>query len=133
MDAPTILIAEDHDTLSQSFARLLGSKYHVVGTVTDGRLLVEAADRLRPDVILTDISMPGLNGLEAVGRLKAGGSHARIIVMTMHADADLATQAVRSGASGFVLKIRAHDELERAIDEALQGRTYVSPGVTRQV
>ena len=133
MNAPRVLIADDHDALSQSLVLLLGSTFEIVGTVTDGHRLVEAAVRLRPDVILTDISMPGLNGLDAVCSLKAAGSTAKVVILTMHADAELAAQAVRFGASGFVLKISAHDELATAITEVLQGRIYLSSAVAGQL
>ena len=133
MNAPKILVADDHDALSQSLVLLLGSTFEIVGAVTDGHDLVEAAVRLRPDVILTDVSMPGLNGLDAIASLKAAGSAAKVVILTMHADAELAAQAVRIGASGFVLKISAYDELETAITEVLQDRTYVSPAVAGQI
>jgi DNA-binding NarL/FixJ family response regulator len=124
-----ILIADDHAFVLEGLVRLLEEKYEVVAAVTDGTLLVEEATRLRPDVVVTDISMPGLNGVEALTRLKRAGSDARIILLTLHADADLANELIQAGASGFVLKLLATSELVIAIDQVLQGQTYLTPAL----
>ena len=108
-------------------------QFDVVGTVPDATHLIEAAGRLRPDVIVTDVSMPGLSGIEALRRLKADRSDTKVIVLTMHADAELATEAMRAGASGFLVKHSAGEELLTAIQEVLQGRNYLTPAVTKDV
>ena len=108
---------------------LLREQVDVVGTVSDGRSLVDAAVRLQPDVVITDISMPGMNGLESLRSLKASRVVTKVIFLTMYTDSELVSEALRSGASGFVLKQSAGEELMTAIDEALQGRVYVSPEV----
>jgi DNA-binding NarL/FixJ family response regulator len=102
----------------------------VVGAVNDGTFLIEAAQRLRPDAIVTDISMPGLNGIDALRRLKTARSETKVIVLTMHADAALANEAIRAGASGFVVKLLASGELVSAIDQALKGGVYLTAAVT---
>jgi DNA-binding NarL/FixJ family response regulator len=129
----TVLIADDHPILVDGLVKLLAGPFDVVGTVADGRLLVEAARQLRPDVIVTDISMPGLSGLDALEQLKKLGIGSRVIVLTVHSEADIATTAVRAGASGFLLKHSAGEELVAAIHEVLNGRVYLTPAVTRDV
>jgi DNA-binding NarL/FixJ family response regulator len=129
MRQATVLIAEDHPSVVDGLLTLLRDRFDVVGVVGDGRLLVDAATRLRPDIIVTDISMPGLNGLEAFDLLKAGGSEAKVIVLTLHADAELAATVIRAGASGFVVKLAAAIELIPAIEQVLNGNVYVSPGL----
>ncbi|HXD18906.1 MAG TPA: response regulator transcription factor [Vicinamibacterales bacterium] len=133
MRTAKVLIADDHASLLSGLVSLLEEKFEVVGAVVNGYLLVEAAARLRPDVVVTDISMPGLNGLEALEQLKAARPDIKVIVLTMYADAALAAEAIRAGASGFVVKVSAADELETAINEVLQGRVYLSPDVPRDV
>jgi DNA-binding NarL/FixJ family response regulator len=125
-----ILIADDHQLIMEELVGLLSEQVDVVGTVSDGRSLVEAAVRLQPDVVITDISMPGMNGIESVRSLKASGVVTKVIFLTMYADSELASEALRGGAAGFVLKQYAGEELMTAIDEALQGRVYLSPEVT---
>jgi DNA-binding NarL/FixJ family response regulator len=130
----TVLIADDHAIVAQGIASLLKDHgFEVVGTVGDGQLLIDAAARVRPDVIVTDVSMPGLSGLDVLARLKAAHADTRVIVLTMHNDADLATRALRAGASGFLLKHSAGEELVGAIHDVLQGRVYLTPAVTRAV
>jgi DNA-binding NarL/FixJ family response regulator len=123
------LIADDHRSVLKALVRLLEDEFEVVGAVRNGHRLVEAAKRLRPDVIVTDIWMPGLNGLKALERLKGEVSEVKVIILTVDVDSALAAEAIRSGASGFVVKFSAADELEFAITEVLQGRTYLSPAV----
>src|SRR4030095_10659888 len=105
----------------------------VVGAVRDGQLLVDTALRLRPDVIITDLSMPGLSGLDVLARLKTERLESKVIVLTMHHDVDLATDAIRGGASGFLLKESAGDELLVAVRHALDGKVYITPTVTAAV
>ena len=130
----TVLLADDHAIVMEGLARLLKDHdFDVVGAVGDGQALIDAAKRLRPDVIVTDLSMPGLSGLDVLARLKAEGIDSKVIVLTMHKDADLATVAMRGGASGFLLKESAGDELLAAIRQALQGGVYLAPALTRDV
>jgi DNA-binding NarL/FixJ family response regulator len=124
-----ILIADDHQLIMEELVGLLREQVDVVGTVSDGRSLVDAAVRLQPDVVITDISMPGMNGIESLRWLKASQVVTKVIFLTMYTDSELVSEALRSGASGFVLKQYAGEELMTAIDEALQGRVYVSPEV----
>ena len=134
MRRTTILLADDHAIVKEGLVSLLKEHgFDVVGAVGDGQALIEAAKRFQPDVIITDISMPKLNGLEALTRLTAAQIPSKIIILTMHNDADVATRAVRAGASGFLLKEAAGDELVNAIRQVIQGRIYLSPAVTRDV
>ena len=123
---PRILLADDHKIVIEGLSGLLQEDFELVGAVTNGRDLVEEAARLQPDVIVADISMPLLNGIEAARQLRENGSAARIVFLTMHPDIIYATRALDAGASGYVLKHAASDELVAAIHEALRGRTYVS-------
>jgi DNA-binding NarL/FixJ family response regulator len=131
MTRPRILIADDHAMLLDAFRALLESEFDVVGTVTDGRMLLEEFSRLRPDVVLLDIAMPLLNGLDAGRQLRAQRKSVKLIYLTMHADPELVGEALRLGASGYVLKSSAAHELKQAIHEALRGRSYITPLVTR--
>ena len=132
---PTVVLADDHVIVRDGIAKLLADfGFDVVGAVGNGQALLEAAKRLDPDVIITDISMPGpINGLDAVARLHADGSRSKIIVLTMHHDAELAEHATRAGASGYLLKHSAGEELVSAIEQVLQGRVYPTPAVTREL
>ena len=129
----TVLLADDHAIVAEGLATVLKSHFDLVGTVRDGSELVDAARKLRPDVIVSDIAMPVLGGLEALRRLKTARSAAKVIFLTMHADAQLATEAFRAGASGYVLKQSAGEELIGAIQEVVQGRTYLTPLITKDV
>jgi len=129
----TILLADDHSILTAGLVSLLQDRFDVIGTVADGNTLVEAAQRLHPDVIIADISMPSMSGLDALERLKKNGVDSKFIVLTMHSDPDVAARAMRAGAAGFLLKHTAGDELVGAIDEVLNGRVYLTPAVTRGV
>ena len=115
---------------AQGLESLLRDEFELLGTAGNGEELVEATLRLEPDVILVDISMPVLNGFDAVRRIKAGGSDTRIIFLTMHDDATLLSEAFRCGASGYILKQAAGEELVNAIREVAHGNNYVSPLVT---
>ena len=128
-----VLLADDHAMVAEGLATLLKDRFDLVGTVGDGSALIDAARKLRPDVIIADITMPVLSGLEALRRLKAAKSDAKIIFLTMHADAELATEAFRAGASGYVLKVSAGEELITAIEEVVQGRMYLTPLITKDV
>ena len=128
MGRARVLIADDHPFVLEGLVGLLKDRFDVVAAVTDGRQLVDAAIRLGPDVIVTDISMPGLNGIEAIARLKAAGSEAKIIVLTVDGRAELAAELFRAGASGFVVKPLAASELVMAIEQVLLGRVHLTPG-----
>jgi len=121
-----VLLADDHAVVAQGLEALLKKSFDLVGVVHDGRALVDAAEKLRPDVIVTDISMPGLNGLDAIRQIRAHRPAAKIVVLTMHQDTQLAVEAFRAGASGYVLKVSPAEELIRAISEVAEGRGYVT-------
>jgi DNA-binding NarL/FixJ family response regulator len=127
MKKPRILLADDHKIVLEGLKSLLEQEFEVVGTVEDGRSLVVEAARIRPDVIVVDISMPQLNGIEAVRQIKKNDDTIKVVFLTMHPDATYAASAFDAGASGFVLKHSAPSELITAIKEAVQGRTYVTP------
>ena len=129
-----VLLADDHEIVVEGLKRILETKYELVAAVADGLELVAEAEKLRPDVIVTDISMPLLNGLDAVRQLKKKkGLRAKIVFLTMHADADLATEAFAAGAAGYVLKSSAGRELVDAIDTVLAGRVYLTPHIQQGV
>jgi DNA-binding NarL/FixJ family response regulator len=133
MNSAKVLLADDHTMVAQGLQLLLKDSFDLVWTVRDGRALLEAAARLKPDVIIADISMPLLNGLDAVRQLKSNGVEAKVIILTMHADPHLAADAFRAGASGFVLKESAGEELIQAIREILQGRAYLTPLIAKDM
>ena len=134
MPQTTVLVADDHAIVKEGIVSLLREHdFDVVGAVSDGIALVEAARHLRPDVIVTDISMPKLSGLEALARITAEQLPCKVIMLTMHNDADLAARAVKAGAAGFLLKESAAEELIAAIRQVTQGRLYLTPAVTRDV
>jgi DNA-binding NarL/FixJ family response regulator len=128
--APRVLLADDHALLLGAFEKLLAGECEIVGQVSDGRALVAAAEELRPDLIVLDISMPLLNGLEAGRQIKQKMRDVKLVFLTMNEDADLAAEAFRAGASGYLLKRSAASELTTAIREVMQGRSYVTPLVT---
>jgi DNA-binding NarL/FixJ family response regulator len=127
MNRPRVLIADDHQILAEGLRELLEPEFEVVGVVADGRELVAAARHHQPDVIVADITMPSLNGIDAVVQARAGGVAARVVFLTMHRDVAYARRAMEAGAAGFVLKHSAAAELVTAVREALRGRTYVTP------
>ncbi len=133
MRLPTVLLADDHALFTEGLVNLLKARFDVVATVRDGHALVDQARHLRPDIVISDVSMPEMSGFQALRRLKELGVATRIILLTMHADPRLATEALRAGAAGFVLKQSTGDELVQAMHEVLQGRTYLSPAITRDV
>jgi DNA-binding NarL/FixJ family response regulator len=127
MGFPRILLADDHPKMLEQVARSLAGESEIVGTVHSGEQLIEAARALDPDLIILDISMPGLNGIEAANQLKKSGSRAKLIFLTMHEDDVFVNAAVLAGALGYVLKIRMSVDLIAAIREVLQGRPFASP------
>lgn len=128
-----VLLADDHTIVAEGLKSLLADHYDLVGTVADGSQLIEAVKALRPDVVVTDFSMPVMSGLEALRRMKADQLDAKVIFLTMHSDARVASEALRAGASGFLLKQAAGEELITAIEDVLQGRTYLTPRLTKDV
>jgi DNA-binding NarL/FixJ family response regulator len=133
MKVPRVLLADDHTLLAEAFRKLLEPQCEVVGTVADGRALVAAAMALKPDVVLVDIGMPLLNGLDAARQLKQVVPDIKIIFLTMNEDPQLAVEAISAGASGYLVKKSAASELFRAIQEALKRRCYVTPSITKQM
>jgi DNA-binding NarL/FixJ family response regulator len=133
MSRPRILMADDHLMLLEAFKAMLAADFDIVGMVTDGRTLLEEFARLNPDVVLLDIAMPLLNGLDAGRQLKAQRRSVKLIYLTMNPDPDLAGEALRLGASGYVLKSSAAQELKQAIHEALRDRSYITPLITKDV
>jgi DNA-binding NarL/FixJ family response regulator len=133
MKKPRVLMADDHSMILAGLRKLVEGECDVVGTVEDGRALVEAAQKLRPDLILLDISMPLLNGLEAARQLTKLVPESKVIILTMHASPTYATEAFLAGAAGYLLKRSAASELSQAIQSVLQGRQYLTPLITKDV
>ena len=133
MSRPRVLLADDHALLLGAFEKLLADEFDIVGQVSDGRAVVAAAETLNPDVVVLDISMPLLNGLEAGRQIKQKSRGVKLVFLTMNEDADLAAEAFRSGASAYVLKRSAASELLTAIREVVQGRSYITPLITEGV
>ncbi|MBI1353461.1 MAG: response regulator [Acidobacteria bacterium] len=129
MSLPRVLIADDHAMFADGVRRLLEKDYEVVGFAEDGRQLMEETKRLRPEVVVADISMPSLNGIEAARQLRAADKRLKIILLTMHEDVTFASRAFEAGVSGYLLKHCAADELLTAMREVLNGRTYVTPRI----
>lgn len=132
MTRARVLIADDHTILLDAFKRLLEPEYDVVGAVTDGQALVQAAEALKPDVVLADISMPLMNGLDAAERLRVQLPDAKLVFLTVSEDLQVAAEAIRRGASGYVLKKSASAELFEALRQVLRGRTYITPAIARE-
>jgi DNA-binding NarL/FixJ family response regulator len=130
---PRLLLADDHRLVLEGIQRLLEPEFEVVGMAEDGRDLVDAAQRLRPDVILLDISMPLLNGIDAARQLSKSCPGSRLIFVTMHAGRAYVRAAFQAGGSGYLLKRSAPKELATAIHAVLDGRCYLSPGIAREV
>jgi len=119
--------------VAEALKSLLTPEFDLVGVVGDGHALVEAAGRLRPDVIVADISMPHLNGIDALVQLRRGGNRVPVVFLTMHRDVAFARRALEAGASGFVLKHSAAVELISAVRAALEGKTYLTPQLAGEV
>jgi len=131
MRLPRVMLADDHTILLEAFRKLLEGQYEIVGTACDGRGLLNQAKVLKPDVIVLDIGMPLVNGLEAGRQLRELLPEAKLIFLTMHEDPDMAAEAMRCGASAYLLKSSAATELFRAIQDALKGKPYVTPRIAR--
>ena len=126
MKKPRLLLADDHTILVEGLKALLAPEFDVVATAGDGRAVLEAAEKHQPDIILLDISMPGLNGIEAARRLKQSNPDAKLIILTMHADLSFVSAAFEAGVSGYVLKQSAATELVTALHDVDGGRRYIS-------
>ena len=127
MNRTRVLFADDHAVLIDGLVSLIGGTFDIIGAAHDGRALIEMAKQTRPDVIVTDISMPQLNGIDAAHILRKEVSSARLLFLTMHADLTLVEEAFRAGASGYILKVCSGDELVKAIHCVARGNTYVTP------
>lgn len=130
---PKLLLADDHAIVIEGLTRLLESEFEIIGTVGDGRALLEAAQQLEPDVIVADLSMPLLNGLEALRQLRRANLRSKVVILSMHADVEFAREALRMGASGYVVKHSASESLSRAIQQVLDGGIFVSPRIAIDV
>jgi DNA-binding NarL/FixJ family response regulator len=130
---PRVLLADDHRVVAEGLKRLLADDFELVGTVEDGRALVAAAKELQPDVIVADITMPHLNGIEAMSQLRKDNAHVRVVFLTMHQDPAYARRALAAGAVGFVVKHSAPAELVMAIHAALKGQTFITPALASDV
>ena len=130
---PRILLADDHRLVAEGLKSLLNAEFELVGVVEDGRAMLEAARKLRPDVIVADITMPHLNGIDALVQLKRDDPRVRVVLLTMHPEVAYARRALEAGAAGYVLKHSAPAELIAAIRAALEGKTYVTPALAGKV
>ena len=128
-----VLLADDHRIVAEGLKGLLEEEFELLDIVEDGRALVKAARELHPDVIVADISMPHLNGLDALAQLQRDNPKVRVVFLTMHRDLAYARRALDAGALGFVLKTSAHAELVLALRAALQGRTFVAPDLAAEL
>ena len=128
-----VLLADDHKIVLEGLKSLLEPEFDLVGIVEDGRALVKEAERLHPDVIVADISMPLLNGIDAVRQIKKTDDRIKVVFLTMHPDVAYATMAFEAGASGYVLKRSASRELITAINDAMKERTYVTPMIAGEL
>ncbi len=133
MTRPRILLADDHRMVAEGLKALLSTEFDLVGVVEDGRALLEAARSLRPDVVVTDLTMPNLNGIDAIPKLLAEQPGIRIVVLTMHRDLAYARRALALGAMGYVLKHDAPDDLVRAIRSVLVGKLFVTSDLANEL
>ncbi len=133
MTRPRVLLADDHRMMAEGLKALLHDEFELVGIVEDGRAMIEAAEKLRPDVIVADVTMPNLNGFEALAQLRKTHPAIKVVFLTMHQNAAYARRALDAGASGFVVKHSASEELVVAIRAALKGRTFITPSLTKEV
>jgi len=129
--SPSILLADDHPMMLAGLREVLDPVFDVVGTATDGYALLELAEARRPDLVIVDISMPGINGIEATRRLRGLLPETRVLILSLHTEPEWAKAAFDAGASGYLTKDSAPKEIETAVREVLQGRFYLSPAVTQ--
>jgi DNA-binding NarL/FixJ family response regulator len=133
MTRSSVLVADDHTLFVEALQKVLEPEFEIVGSVADGRALLDIAPRLEPDVILLDLSMPLLNGIDAAQQLRRVAPNAKVVFLSMHGDPTYVTEAFRAGASGYVLKRAKASELIQAIRTALRGQTYISPLLAKGV
>ena len=133
MSRPRVVLADDHRVFAEGLAALLGTDYEVAAIAEDGQALLDAVADSAPDVVVTDLSMPKLNGIECVRALQENAPELKVVLLTMHEDVGLATAALRAGASGYVLKHGGAKEVLRAVEEALDGGVHVSSRIAREV
>lgn len=133
MTKPRVLLADDHRIVAEGLKSLLTEDFELIGIVEDGRALLAAARELRPDVIVADITMPHLNGIDALAPLKQDNPNVRVVFLTMHRDVAYARRALEAGAYGFVLKHSAPAELGLAVRAALLGNTFVTPDLAAEL
>ena len=133
MPKTRVLLADDHVVVAHGLAELLKDSFDLIGIVHDGRALLERVEQLRPDVVVTDISMPLLNGLDAIKQLRERYPRIKVVVLTMHGDTELAVRAFRSGANGYLLKVSPEEEFITAIEQVAKGLSYVSPLIAKDL
>lgn len=126
---PRVLLADDHQIVAEGVARLLAADYELLAILTDGNALVDATLEERPDIVVADIAMPGMSGIEALRQLHAAGSVVPVVFLTMHNEPAMVEEALDVGARGYVLKAAAGEELLQAMREVLAGRAYISPAL----
>jgi DNA-binding NarL/FixJ family response regulator len=132
MSRKRILIADDHETMLDEVRTLLAEEYEIIGSVKDGRALAQAAQDLKPDLIITDISMPAMTGFEAAAKIRSLGMAIKLIFLTVQSDRAYLKKAHALGASGYVLKVYAHEQLPIAVSKVLTGGTFISPELPAQ-
>ncbi len=133
MEKLRVLLADDHKFITEGLKSILEPEYEVAGIVEDGQALVREAGRLRPDVIVVDISMPKLNGIDAVRKIKEDGNDAKVVFLTMHPDVAYASRALEAGGDGFVLKHSAPEELLFAIEKALDNKKFITESIAAEL
>ncbi len=129
MNRPRVLLADDYLMMREKVTWLLESEFDIIGAVTDGEALLKEATELDPDIVILDITMPGLPGIEAARRLRKAGSHAKIVFLTVHEDPDYVRESLWAGALGYVVKRRLASDLLIAMREVLEGRLFISPPI----
>ncbi len=127
----TVLLADDHPMMLEGLRKLLVLDFEVIGTVTDGHALLAAAESRRPDLVITDISMPGIDGIEVTRRLRTAAPSVRVLILSIHTEPSWMRAAFEAGACGYLTKTSAPEEIETAVREVLQDRFYISPRVAR--
>ncbi|HLH03289.1 MAG TPA: response regulator transcription factor [Bryobacteraceae bacterium] len=133
MPRTKVLLADDHTMFVEAMGALLERKFELLGTVHDGRALIEAVQELKPEVVVADVSMPVLNGVDAVRQIRKARPETKVVMLTMHADIELAVEAFRAGAVAYVLKSSPGEELIAAIEEAVKGNAYLTPLIAKDV